>query len=97
MEANQDCAQVDSANREGIASIKGSEGVAEESPGDTRMDAARRPARTGTRGKPALYASMGVTEYWLFNPVGALEGASKPEARPEEARSPNSDTSRSHG
>jgi len=97
VEANQDFAQVDSANRKGIASITGSEGVAEESPGDTRMDAARRPARTGTRGKPALYASMGVTEYWLFNPVGALEGASKPEARLKRARSPNSDTSRSRG
>ena len=28
--------------------------------------------------KRALYASMGVAEYWRFNPVGALEGA--PEA-----------------
>ena len=59
-----------------LDSITGSEGVAEESPGDTGMAAARRPARTGTRGKPALYASMGVTENWRFNPVGTLEGAS---------------------
>ena len=33
--------------------------------------------------KQALYASMGVTEYWRFNPVGALEGASKPDERLE--------------
>ena len=27
--------------------------------------------------KRALYASIGVTEYWRFNPVGVLEGASR--------------------
>ena len=33
--------------------------------------------------KRALYASIGVTEYWRFNPVGALEGASRPGQRLE--------------
>lgn len=33
--------------------------------------------------KQALYASMGVTEYWRFNPVGPLEGASTPDQRLE--------------
>ena len=31
--------------------------------------------------KQALYASMGVREYWRFNPTGPLEGASKPGER----------------
>ena len=33
--------------------------------------------------KRALYASIGVTEYWRFNPVGALECASRPGQRLE--------------
>ena len=33
--------------------------------------------------KQALYASMGVTEYWRFNPVGPLVGASSPDQRLE--------------
>ena len=43
------------------------------------------PASAGRdRGvKRVLYASIGVTEYWRFNPVGALEGASRPGQRLE--------------
>ena len=33
--------------------------------------------------KRALYASIGVTEYWRFNPVGVLEGALRPGQRLE--------------
>ncbi len=43
------------------------------------------PASAGRdRGvKQALYGAMGVAEYWRFNPVGELEGASRPGQRLE--------------
>ena len=48
------------------------------------LEVSSRASAERDRGvKRALYASIGVTEYWRFNPVGVLQGGSRPGQRLE--------------